>query len=304
LSQAGSIDRLAVLGLGLLGGSIVLAARARGVAREVAVATRSPSARARALEFGAARAVEDPADAVRGAQLVVLATPVSAMADVLRRCAPGLSVGAVVTDVGSVKQVPCEELPSGLPKGVVFIGAHPMAGGHESGPEFARADLFEGAACVVSASGSEPAAECVRGFWKALGCRIFDRDPKQHDLEVAWTSHVPHVLAFAFAAALRDAPAGAADLLGPGFRDFTRIARSQPELWGEILAANSKALAGPLDRVRAVLAEFTLAIESGEAAAIEQCIGHAQKALFRALPAERIQEPAQRASSEGARASR
>lgn len=298
------IGRLAVLGLGLLGGSIVLAARARGAAREIAVATRNPAARARALEFGAVCALEDPAEAVRGADLVVLATPVSAMEATLRRCAPGLAAGAVVTDVGSVKQRPCDQLPAWLPRGVEFVGAHPMAGGHESGPDFARADLFEGAPCVVAGGAGGPAAERVRGFWRSLGCLIFERDPERHDQEVAWTSHVPHVLAFAFATALRDAPAGAADLLGPGFRDFTRIARSQPELWGEILAANRKALAGPLDRVRGVLAELTLAIESGDVAAIEQCIGQAQKALFRVLPTERTVEPAQRASSEGARAIR
>jgi len=296
------IERLAVLGLGLLGGSVALAARERGVAREVVIATRSAAARARALAQGALRAVEDPADAVQGAQLVVLATPVSAMEATLARAASRLAAGAVVTDVGSVKGGPCERLQGLLPPGVDFVGSHPMAGSHERGPEHARADLFEGEFCIVASGARSQASAQVRRFWEALGCRVVERDPAVHDAEVAWTSHVPHVLAFAFTAALREAPAGAAELVGPGFRDFTRIARSQPGLWGDILAANRKALAGPLEEVRRALAELSRAIEAEDSEAVERWIARAQAPLLRLLQTDGAVEPAQRAGSKGARA--
>lgn len=301
MSSAPPIERLAVLGLGLLGGSVLLAARERGVAREVVIATRSAAARAHAVALGAAAALEDPAEAVKGAQFIVLATPVAAMEATLARAASQLSAGAVVTDVGSVKGGPCERLPGLLPPGVEFVGSHPMAGSHERGPDHARADLFEGAPCIVASRARTPAAARVRGFWAALGCRVVDREPAIHDAEVAWTSHVPHVLAFAFAAALRQAPAGAAELVGPGFRDFTRIARSQPGLWGDILAANRKALAGPLEGVRLALAEVSRAIEAEDSEAVERWIAQAQAALLRLLPADGSVEPAQRAGSKGAR---
>ena len=302
MSARAPIERLAVLGFGLLGGSLLLAARRRGVAREVAVATRSPAARAQALAWGALRAVEDPAEAVAGADFVVLATPVAAMPEALARAARGLAQGAIVTDVGSVKGGPCERLPGLVPPGVDFVGSHPMAGSHERGPEHAREDLFDGETCIVAGRG--PGAERVRDFWAKLGCRVVDREPANHDAEVAWTSHVPHVLAFAFAAALREAPAGAAELVGPGFRDFTRIARSQPGLWGDILTANRKALTGPLEGVRAALAELSRAIEADDPEAVEHWIGEARAVLLRLDSAEADVEPAQRAGSRGARANR
>jgi prephenate dehydrogenase len=214
-------DRLAVLGLGLLGGSVAWAARVRGAARQVVGCGRQPAplreARARGLVD--AWAVE-PAEAVRDADLVVLATPVGAMAGVLRSAAPALRAGTLVTDVGSVKGLLAETLPGIVPPGVRYVGSHPMAGSHEKGPGHARPDLLEGATCVVAASPGDPPEAVARlaAFWSALGARVVRRDPATHDLEVAWISHVPHALAFAFARALGDAPPGAGELAGTGFR--------------------------------------------------------------------------------------
>ncbi len=240
-------NKLAIVGLGLLGGSIALAARARGVARELAGAGRSPESVAAARGSGAFDAVCDLEAAVRGADLVVLATPVSAMASVLRRAAPKLSQGCVVTDVGSVKSPLTEILPGLLSPGAHFVGSHPMAGSHERGLEHARADLFEAAVCVVTptAGSDDGAVTQVEAFWRALGARVERRSPDAHDAAVGWVSHVPHALAFAFAAALGDAPAGATSLAGPGFATSRAVARSDAELWSEILTPQSQGAHGP-----------------------------------------------------------
>ena len=241
------VERVAVLGLGLLGGSVAAAARRRGVAKRVAGATRRREVLEEALARGYIDEAGPPEAISRGADLVVLATPVYAMADTLRRIAPALSEGTVVTDVGSVKAPLAETLPGLLPPGVVYVGSHPMAGSHQRGLEHARQDLFDGAPCIVTTgSGDEVAERRVADFWQALGARVLHRDPATHDSEVAWMSHLPHALAFAFAHALAESPDGAHDVAGAGFRDFTRIAHSEPELWADILTANRKALTGPL----------------------------------------------------------
>jgi prephenate dehydrogenase len=272
-------ERIAVLGLGLLGGSVALAARRRGLARTVAGAARRAEVRAAALARGAVDEAGDPESAARGADLVVLATPLFAMPELLRRVAPLLAPGAIATDVGSVKGELASLLPGLLPAGAAYVGSHPMAGGHQSGFAHAREDLFEGAACVVTEAADPAAGERVCGFWGALGARVVRRDAASHDAEVAWMSHLPHALAFAFAAALRRAPAGAHEVAGAGFRDFTRIAHSEPELWADILAANRKALAAPLQAAAEALAELGRAIEGNDVEALERLLGAARAAL-------------------------
>ena len=275
-------QRLTVLGLGLLGGSVAWAARERGVAREVVGHGRREAplrdARARGLID---RTEVDPAAAVEGADLVVLATPVDSMAGLLRAASPGLRRDALVTDVGSVKSLLTETLPGLVPPGVAYIGAHPMAGSHEKGPAHARADLFEGATCVITpvAGDAEEAVARIEGFWRALGARVVRRDPTTHDIEVAWMSHVPHALAFAFARALGDAPPSAREVAGSGFRDFTRIARSDPELWAEILVANRKAVQGPLARVAERLGDLARSLETGNVETMDRWIAEARAQL-------------------------
>jgi prephenate dehydrogenase len=278
-------ERVAVLGLGLLGGSLAGALRRRGIAGRVAGATRSREARAAALRRGLVDEVGSPREAVAGADLVVLATPVFAMPVLLREIAGSLRSSALVTDVGSVKGVLADTLPGLLPEGVCYVGSHPMAGSHERGLEHARDDLFEGAACIVAEGGDPAAVERMCGLWRALGARVVRRPPGVHDAEVAWMSHVPHVLAFAFAGALAGAPEGAAEVAGAGFRDFTRIAHSDPGLWGDILTANRKACAAPLQATAAALAELARAIESNDAEAVERWLAAARETLRRKAPA-------------------
>ena len=292
-SSGAPFGRLTVIGLGLLGGSVGLAARARGLARCVVGSGRSRESLAAALRRGAVDEIQSGADAVRDADLVVLATPVSAMPGALSAVAGALRRGALVTDVGSVKAPVADMLPGLLPPGVRFIGAHPMAGSHRRGIEHSRADLFEGAACAVTPShDAEPeAVERVVGFWRGLGARVVLRDPAEHDTQVAWTSHLPHALAFAFSRALEGAPADARELSGPGFRDFTRIARSDAELWSEILAANRKAIAGPLQETARRLGELARGLDANDVDALERFLGMAHDALARIAPEDLRSRP-------------
>ena len=272
-------ERIAVIGLGLLGGSVAAAASRHGVATTVVGASRSKDARDFALRRQWVDEVGSATEAASGADLVVLATPVFAMPDVLRELAPALHSNAIVTDVGSVKAQLAETLPGLLPDGVCYVGSHPLAGGHERGIEYARADLFEGSPCAVTDSGQPEAQRRVCSFWRALGARVVMRDPAAHDDQVAWTSHTPHILAFGFAAALSRAPEGSGDLMGSGFRDFTRIAESDPELWSDILTANRKALVAPLAAVSEAFRELGQAIEANDPESVERWISGARDAL-------------------------
>jgi prephenate dehydrogenase len=275
------IERLAIVGLGLLGGSVALAARRAHIASRVVGIGRRREPLAWAQQHGLIDEASSDVKAVANADWVVLATPVGSMERVLREAAPHLAPGALVTDVGSVKGALADTLPGVLPSGVSYIGAHPMAGSHLRGVEHARADLFDGSVCAVTPlpGDAADAVEKVCAFWSALGCRVVRRDPARHDAEVAWTSHVPHVLAFAFASALSRAPEGAGELAGAGFGDFTRIARSDAELWGDILCANRKALVGPLQDAGDALRRVARCIEAGEPDAIESFLSAARETL-------------------------
>ncbi len=277
-------QRIAILGLGLLGGSVALAARRAGVARTVVAAGRRPAPLQRARDRGVVDDVADVRGAVAGADLVVLATPVGVMARVLEEAAPALAPGVLVTDVGSVKGMLADRLTGLLPAGTHYVGAHPMAGSHEVGVDHARADLFEGARCVITAGAdTDPEARArVAAFWSALGADVVERDPDEHDEQVAWVSHVPHAVAFAYAHALAGAPRCSGEIAGGGFRDFTRIARSDVALWSEILEANRKAVSGPLQRVARSLTELAAAIEAGDSEAIESFLSSANEQLAEA----------------------
>lgn len=273
--------RMAVLGLGLLGGSLAMASRKRGLALEVVGAGRRRAPLERALAAGLVDRIASPVEAVAGADFVVLATPVGTMPKLMSEVASALAPGALLTDVGSVKATVLETIPGLLPEGVEFVGSHPMAGSHLRGPDHARVDLFEGATCVVTprAGQDERGVLRVEAFWRALGARVKRRSPAEHDEEVAWVSHLPHLLAFAFANALRAAPTRVGEVAGGGFRDFTRIARSDAELWSEILDLNGKALSGPLNRFSESLASLARRLEEGDVESLEKFLNEARERL-------------------------
>ncbi|HEB91597.1 MAG TPA: prephenate dehydrogenase [Deltaproteobacteria bacterium] len=271
-------ERLVVLGLGLLGGSVAAAAKRRGLAREVVGAARRQGPLEWAKSAGIVDSIAPSREAVIGADFIVLGTPVGSMPKLVADVAENLAAGCLITDVGSVKVSVLDSLPGFLPEGVEFVGSHPMAGSHLRGPEHADADLFEGAICVVTPRAGQPdsVVERVEAFWSALGARVTRRSPAVHDEEVAWVSHLPHLLAFAFADALRAAPPEAGELAGGGFRDFTRIAQSDAELWGEILRLNSKALSGPVNRFSESLAKLAGMLEEGDGESLEQALNRAR----------------------------
>jgi cyclohexadieny/prephenate dehydrogenase len=277
-----AFERIAVVGLGLLGGSVAGGARARRLAGTVVGISRGSETLERARRRGVIdEGTTDAAEGALGADLVVLATPVFAMAPTLERLAPGLRPGTIVTDVGSVKAELAETLPGLLPPGVAYVGSHPMAGSHQTGLDHARPDLCEGAACIVTPTAAASPKEVARveAFWSALGARVLRRDPAAHDAEVAWISHAPHAVAFAFAHALAEAPAASAELRGTGFRDFTRIAASDPELWADILVTNRKALAGPLQAQARHLEGLARALEAADTETVHRFLADARDLL-------------------------
>ncbi len=264
------IERLAILGVGLIGGSLALACRERGLARTIVGANRSAAAREATRRLGMVDATTaDPAEAARGATLVVLGAPVGALGDLLRAAGPALAPGVVVTDVGSVKGELVAALEGLTPAGCAFVGGHPIAGREHSGPEAARADLFVGARCILTPTArTDPEAlRQVEALWAAVGAQVLRMDPTWHDALLAAVSHLPHVVAYALMDALLEEEATGRELLrfgGGGLRDFTRIASSDPSMWRDICVANRGALLQALRRFRGSLDRLEAAIASGD----------------------------------------
>ncbi len=232
--------RLAILGPGLLGGSIALAARRAG-SFHVAAWARRPQAVAEMEQRGLADVVSsDLSTVVKGADLVVLCVPIGAMGALARQIAPMLSPRAVVTDVGSVKSPVVDELRGIFGQAGRFVGSHPMAGSEQTGIAAARAELFDGAACIVTPDehSDHEAVEQVRALWRSLGGRALELSPSQHDEIVALISHFPHLLAATLVNIVGQKNAAAFDFSGPGFRDTTRVASGPAAMWSEILRSN------------------------------------------------------------------
>src|SRR6202012_6443 len=238
VSAAPHFDRIALIGFGLIGGSIARAARAQGLAGEIVTTARSPKTRARVAELGIVdRVLETNAEAVADADLVILCIPVGACGPVAQEIAGYLKPGAIISDVGSVKGAVVREMAPHLPADVHFVPAHPVAGTEHSGPDSGFAELFINRWCILTPpEGTDPKAiETLRAFWAGLGAKVEIMTPDHHDMVLAITSHLPHLIAYTIV--------GTADELGQvtasevmkfsagGFRDFTRIAASDPIMW-------------------------------------------------------------------------
>ena len=268
-------QKISIIGVGLLGGSIGLAVRRRKLAREVAGYVRRAASlkdceRAGAVDY----ATTDLLAAVSNADLIILCTPLAQMRSLTEQFLPALKRGAIVTDVGSVKAGVVRELDALLKKsGAHFIGSHPMAGGEKMGVLAAKADLFVNAACVITPSkkSNQAAAGRVEKFWKALGARTLRLDPAQHDLVVSRSSHLPHVAAAALAGLVLDPrqPRAQAALCATGFRDTTRIASGSPEMWRDIVLANRKNVSQSMDAFIAELRQFQAVLKKSDGVAVE-----------------------------------
>jgi cyclohexadieny/prephenate dehydrogenase len=270
MTRAPVFEQIAVIGAGLIGGSIARAAAATGAAGTVRIWDIDPAVRARAgaIELGAV--FDDAADAVRGCDLVVLCAPSGAMAAAAAAVAPGLAPGAIVTDVGSVKAAVAAAVEPLLPAGVHFIPGHPIAGTEQSGPDAGFASLFEGRWCILCPSDtSDPDATArLSAFWTALGARVDTMDPARHDLVLAMTSHLPHLIAFTIVATAEDVEtlteSEVVKYSAGGFRDFTRIAASDPTMWRDVFLLNRDAVLDLLGRFSEDLTALRRAIRWGD----------------------------------------
>jgi cyclohexadieny/prephenate dehydrogenase len=247
--------RLALIGIGLIGSSIARRARLDGLAGEIVVSTRSRETldRARALGLGD-RWVLDPAEAVDGADGVVVSVPVGASGDVARAIAPRLAPGAIVSDVGSVKADVIAQMAPHLPAHVHFVPAHPVAGTEYSGPDAGFPELFEGRWCILTPppGTSEAAIAKLGGFWAAMGSKVERMSPEHHDLVLAITSHIPHLIAYNIVGTAADletvTESEVIKYSAGGFRDFTRIAASDPTMWRDVFLHNRDAVLEMLGR--------------------------------------------------------
>ena len=264
-------DKIALIGLGLIGSSISHAVRRGGLAGEISGAARSAATRETALRIGLVESVyEDPAEAVAGADLVILCVPVGICGAVAKAMAPGLRPDAIVTDVGSVKGSVVADVAPHLPAGVHFIPGHPIAGTEHSGPESGFAELFQDRWCILTPpDGTSPEkTNRLRAFWQALGSNVEIMPPAHHDLVLAITSHLPHLIAYNIvntAAHLeRVADAEVIKYSAGGFRDFTRIAASDPTMWRDVFLNNKEAVLEMLGRFTEDLTQLQRAIRYGE----------------------------------------
>ena len=266
-------ERVAIVGVGLIGGSLGLALRGRGMAREVVGIGRSEASLERAVTHGAiTRYTTDLRYGIREADLVVLATPISRILSDLERLNDGLSPECVVTDVGSTKSDIARAGDEAVPGGR-FVPGHPMAGSEKSGVDAARADLFNGATWALTATEmtNPEALGRVRDMAVGVGAHVREFSPEAHDRAVAVTSHLPHVLAYALAAVAGGRVAEEPqlfDLAAGSFASGTRVAHSDPDLWVEIALANRKALAEAVRESRAQLDHALAALDQGDTDAL------------------------------------
>ena len=266
--------KMAVVGCGLIGSSIIRAAREAGVVGEVAVADLSAEHRARVEALGLAdRVTADIAEAVADADLVVFAVPVLAMKAAAQAAAPGLKPGATVTDTGSVKASVSEAFSEVLPDGVFAIPGHPIAGTEFSGPDAGFAELFQKRWVILTPQPREDdayleAVQRLADFWTAIGANVERMDDRHHDLVLAVTSHLPHLIAYNIVGTAADleevTQAEVMKYSAGGFRDFTRIAASDPTMWRDIFVANKDAVLEILGRFTEDLQALSRAIRWGE----------------------------------------
>jgi prephenate dehydrogenase len=279
LNIADPLSPVAILGPGLIGGSLGLALQSRRPDVEVRVWARRETSLEDVRRLGFAReASTDLGQIVAGARCVVLCTPVETMADLTTRMLATLDGEAVVTDAGSVKSSvvhACEPLLGGR-----FVGAHPIAGSDRNGIDAAHADLFEGATCVLTpAPGTHPSAlETVRHLWETIGCRILEMPAEAHDAALARTSHLPHAVASALAAVVAGAVPGWENLVGSGYRDSTRIALGNSDLWTGILLANRAEISTSIAELNEILQNLQQALEAGNAEAIRALLAEGRAA--------------------------
>jgi len=286
-------DRIALIGIGLIGSSLARAIRRGGLAGHVVACDSSEDVLAAVERLGFADSTTSSVpEAVRGADLVVVCTPVGTFADIGAAMRPALSAGAIVSDTGSVKQCVVRDLGPCIPEGVHFVPGHPIAGTEHSGPEAGFAELFDGRWCILTPPpGTDKAAvDRLSVLWRACGAMIEVMDPGHHDQVLAVTSHLPHLIAFTIVGTASDLgehlQQEVVQFAASGFRDFTRIAASDPIMWRDIFLNNRDALLEVSQRMQEDLARLQRAIRWGEGEEIEQRIRRTREIRRRLIDAK------------------
>ncbi len=269
--------KVTIVGVGLIGGSIGLALGQRGLAKQIVGVGRRQSSLDRALACGVINsATTDLAAGVKDADVVIVATPVASVVDDVCQALAAAPADALVTDAGSTKANICTAVANNPVESSRFVGSHPLAGDHRSGPEHARADLLEEKVVVVTPTESTPAETTARAqaFWGSLGAKVVQMPPEQHDRALATTSHLPHLVASALAATTPDEWL---PLAATGWADTTRIAAADPKLWAQIFAQNGPDVLAALDRLIEQLQTTRADLLAEESPAIETFLHQAKR---------------------------
>jgi len=276
-------ERIALIGIGLIGSSISHASRRAGLARSLVGSARTPATVETALKLGLIdKGYSSAVEAATGADLVILCTPVGLCGPIAKEIAPALTPGAILTDVGSVRAAIVRDVAPHVPEGVHFVAGHPIAGTEQSGPESGFAELFDGRWCILTpeAHTNEAATSKLRAFWEGLGSKVEIMTPEHHDLVLAITSHVPHLIAYNIvntAAHLeRVTDSEVIKFSAGGFRDFTRIAASDPTMWRDVFLNNKEAVLDMLGRFTEDLTALQRAIRFGEGDTLHRLFSEAR----------------------------
>ncbi|HET8727349.1 MAG TPA: prephenate/arogenate dehydrogenase family protein [Alphaproteobacteria bacterium] len=277
MAEGPIFQRLALIGLGLIGSSVARAVRLHGLAGEIVGHARSEATRDRAMALGFLDRVEaDPAEAVRGADIVMICSPLGTYRSVASAMAPGLMEGALVTDVGSVKACALRDLAQVLPDTVEIIPGHPIAGTEHSGPDAGFAELFRGRYCILTPpDDADPAAlGKLAQLWRKMGSTVEIMTAEHHDRVLAVTSHLPHLIAYTIVGTAtdleEDLKAEVIRFSASGFRDFTRIAASDPVMWRDVFLNNKEAVLEVIQRFNEDLTALQRAIRWGEGDKLEE----------------------------------
>jgi cyclohexadieny/prephenate dehydrogenase len=264
-------ERMALIGLGLIGSSIAWAAKKQGLVGTIVGTARTPATRKAAKRLGFIdEAVASAAEAVKGADLVIICTPVGTYKAIAEEIAPHLAPGAILSDVGSVKQTVVRDVGPFVPEGVHFVPGHPVAGTEHSGPESGFAELFQGRWTILTPlpHGDAKAVAKLRKFWERIGSKVDIMDAAHHDKVLAITSHLPHLIAYTIVGTATDLETHlkgeVIKFAASGFRDFTRIAASDPVMWRDIFLNNKEAVLEMIGRLSEDLAAMQRAIRWGE----------------------------------------
>jgi prephenate dehydrogenase len=269
--------KITIIGMGFMGGSLGFALKQKCLSSNVTGCGRNINRLKMALAGEAADTVTtDERDAVMGAEIVVIALPVGMIADTYKRIKPHLKTGAVVTDIGSVKGVIVTAAAKAV--GSSFLGSHPMVGSEKAGIENIKGGLYEGGTCMVTPSGgnTKKQAGIISGFWKNIGMKVITMDPFEHDRVMAGISHMPHMAAFALVTSQAQSIRERKEMIGSGFKDMTRIAGSNEEIWSDIFLSNKKEVLKQLKAYIGALEKAEAVLEGGNTAAIKKYIGNAR----------------------------